>query len=82
MYTTTPISAEDVHTLYAVGQGKKQQILSSPAHVRKRESSLEEDPSPSQSDTPDNLPLFDKYQFFTPGMPLPLLCSINTNIFL
>ncbi|KAI9781937.1 MAG: hypothetical protein M1839_005530 [Geoglossum umbratile] len=77
MYTTTPISAEEVHILYAAGQDKKQRILSSPAHVQRRESTtLDDDPSPSHSDTPGNLPLFHKYQFFTPGIFMGLLVSL------
>ncbi|KAI9772286.1 MAG: hypothetical protein M1840_001035 [Geoglossum simile] len=75
VYTTIPVSAEEAHILYAVGQGRKQQILSSSAHMQRRESTLDEDPSPNRNDTADNLPLFDKYQFFTPGIFMGLLVS-------
>ncbi|KAH0541910.1 hypothetical protein FGG08_003630 [Glutinoglossum americanum] len=70
MYTTTPVSAEEVHILH---DAKRQQVFS-PFRAQKREfTTSEEDPEPSHNETS---PLFDKYQFFTPGIFMGLLVSL------
>ncbi|KAI9859633.1 MAG: hypothetical protein M1813_006564 [Trichoglossum hirsutum] len=76
IYTTTPVPAEDMHILHVSGQGKKQQVLPSPLHLQRREfTTSDEDSSPSPIEPPRGSPLFDKYQFFTPGIFMGLLVS-------
>lgn len=68
IYTTTPMSGESIHESKTY-----EPVFMEPLHMElKRQSSF--DIANSNDTVPDGAPLFERYQFFTPGKRNLLRC--------
>jgi len=76
LFSTTPVLDEDKPFLHATGAFDRQGGSSSPLRVQKREVSASKgDSSPGNDNLVDG-PLFDRYQFFTPGIFMGLVVGL------
>lgn len=76
IYTTTPISAEHFSTISETENYHVETDFHSPIHVDLKRDFADHKRASNQTTPPRTAPLFEKYQFFGPGLYMGLLVTI------
>ena len=76
IYTTTPVSAKHFSTVSETENYHVETDFHSPIHVELKRDFADHKRASNGTGTPRSVPLFEKYQFFGPGLFMGLLITI------